>query len=95
LSPTGDAKLDGRGPCDSNSDRRRDALTLRASGLELKPTEAYPNRGAGYALGHHLGWSVTVYCRWGKRDGMKIRRECNASVGAVEAQVMAAPTPLK
>ena len=29
---------------------------------------------------HDLGWRLTVYCRWGKRDGMKTRRECNASV---------------
>ena len=26
---------------------------------------------------HDLGWRLTVYCRWGKRDGMKSIRECN------------------
>lgn len=26
------------------------------------------------------GWRLTVYCRWGKRDGMKSVRECKASV---------------
>jgi hypothetical protein len=28
---------------------------------------------------HDLGWRVTAYCRWGKRDAMKSIRECNAS----------------
>jgi hypothetical protein len=28
------------------------------------------------------GWRLTVYCRWGKRDGMKSVRECKASVEA-------------
>ena len=27
-----------------------------------------------------LGWRLTVYCRWGKRDGMKSIRECTAQV---------------
>ncbi len=29
---------------------------------------------------HDLGWRIRVYCRWGKRDGMKSIRECTASV---------------
>ena len=29
---------------------------------------------------HDLGWTLRVYCRWGKRDAMKSIRQCNASV---------------
>jgi hypothetical protein len=29
---------------------------------------------------HDLGWTLRVYCRWGKRDAMKSIRECTASV---------------
>ncbi len=31
---------------------------------------------------YDLGWQVTIYCRWGKRDGMKSIRECTARVEA-------------
>jgi hypothetical protein len=31
---------------------------------------------------HDLGWRLTVYCRWGKRDGMKSIRECTARFDA-------------
>ena len=27
---------------------------------------------------HDLGWKLTVYCRFGKREGMKAIRECTA-----------------
>ena len=27
----------------------------------------------------NLGWKLKVFCRFGKRDGMKSIRECNAS----------------
>jgi hypothetical protein len=29
---------------------------------------------------HDLGWRLTVYCRFGERDGMKSIRECTARV---------------
>jgi hypothetical protein len=29
---------------------------------------------------HDLGWTLRVYCRWGKRDGMKSIRACTAYV---------------
>ncbi len=31
---------------------------------------------------HDLGWRLTVYCRWGKRDGMKSIRECTTKLEA-------------
>ena len=31
---------------------------------------------------HDLGWRLSVYCRWGKRDGMKSIRECQARLDA-------------
>ena len=31
---------------------------------------------------HDLGWRLTVYCRFGKREGMKSIRECKARVEA-------------
>ena len=35
---------------------------------------------------HDLGRSRPVYCRWGKRDGMKTRRECNARAVEVDRE---------
>ena len=31
---------------------------------------------------HDLGWRLTVYCRFGKREGMKSIRECKARLEA-------------
>ncbi len=31
---------------------------------------------------HDLGWRLTVYCRFGKREGMKSVRECEARLEA-------------
>ena len=31
---------------------------------------------------HDLGWRLTVFCRFGKRDGMKSIRECTARLDA-------------
>jgi hypothetical protein len=31
---------------------------------------------------HDLGWKLTVYCRFGKREGMKSIRECKARIEA-------------
>jgi hypothetical protein len=31
---------------------------------------------------HDLGWRLTVFCRWGKRDGMKSIRECHGKLEA-------------
>ncbi len=31
---------------------------------------------------HDLGWRLTVFCRYGKREGMKSIRECKARLEA-------------
>jgi hypothetical protein len=31
---------------------------------------------------HDLGWRLTVFCRWGKREGMKSIRECHGRLEA-------------
>ncbi len=31
---------------------------------------------------HDLGWRLTVFCRFGKRDGLKSIRECTAKLDA-------------
>lgn len=39
-------------------------------------------RSHGGDEAHDLGWRLTVYCRWGKRDGMKSIRECHGRLDA-------------
>jgi hypothetical protein len=31
---------------------------------------------------YDLGWRIIIACDWGKRDGMKTIRECNARIDA-------------